>query len=145
MKIRNSHYKPLIKLGLPIMVGQLGVILLSFADTMMVGRYTTEALAAAAFVNNMFNLVIVFATGFSYGLTPVVGSMFGSSSEGGKGNIGAVLKNAFAVNSVAAAVLSVIMELRRYGRFEGYKASWKKAIVTLTADSKTIEFFDGMM
>lgn len=35
--------------------------------------------------------------------------------------------------------------LRRYGRFEGYTASWKKAIVTLTEDSKTIEFFDGMM
>ena len=35
--------------------------------------------------------------------------------------------------------------LRRYGRYEGYTASWKKAIVTLTADSKTIEFFDGMM
>ena len=35
--------------------------------------------------------------------------------------------------------------LRKYGRFEGYTASWKKAIVTLTADSKTIEFFDGMM
>ena len=65
MKISNGHYKPLIRLGLPIMVGQLGVILLSFADTMMVGRYSTEALAAAAFVNNMFNLVIVFATGFS--------------------------------------------------------------------------------
>ena len=34
---------------------------------------------------------------------------------------------------------------RRYGRFEGYTSSWKKAIVTLTEDSKTIEFFDGMM
>ena len=36
-------------------------------------------------------------------------------------------------------------KLRRYGRYEGYTASWKKAIVTLTEDSKTIEFFDGMM
>ena len=27
----------------------------------------------------------------------------------------------------------------------GKTADWKKAIVTLTADSKTIEFFDGMM
>lgn len=35
--------------------------------------------------------------------------------------------------------------LRRYGRFEGYTSAWKKAIVTLTEDSKTIEFFDGMM
>ena len=34
---------------------------------------------------------------------------------------------------------------RRYGRFEGYTSSWKKAIVTLTENSKTIEFFDGMM
>ena len=41
--------------------------------------------------------------------------------------------------------MNVRGQLRRYGRFEGYKASWKKAIVTLTADSKTIEFFDGMM
>jgi len=34
---------------------------------------------------------------------------------------------------------------RRYGRFEGYTSDWKKAVVTLTADSKSIEFFDGMM
>ncbi len=36
-------------------------------------------------------------------------------------------------------------KFRRYGRFEGMTASWKKAVVTLTEDSKTIEFFDGMM
>lgn len=36
-------------------------------------------------------------------------------------------------------------QLRRQGRFEGYTRSWKKAYVTLTADSKTIEFFEGMM
>jgi large subunit ribosomal protein L23 len=36
-------------------------------------------------------------------------------------------------------------KLRRQGNFEGYTPSWKKAIVTLTKDSKTIEFFDGMV
>ena len=34
---------------------------------------------------------------------------------------------------------------RRMGRYEGMTASWKKAVVTLTEDSKTIEFFDGLM
>ena len=34
---------------------------------------------------------------------------------------------------------------RRQGRTEGYTASWKKAIVTLKKDSKTIEFFEGMV
>ena len=32
----------------------------------------------------------------------------------------------------------------RTGVHFGYKSEWKKAIVTLTADSKTIEFFDGL-
>ena len=33
-------------------------------------------------------------------------------------------------------------KLKRMGRYEGRRASWKKAIVTLAKDSKTIEFFD---
>jgi len=35
--------------------------------------------------------------------------------------------------------------LKRQGRYEGYTRSWKKAFVTLKKDSKTIEFFEGMM
>jgi len=34
---------------------------------------------------------------------------------------------------------------RRQGRTEGYTPSWKKAIVTIKKDSKTIEFFEGMV
>jgi large subunit ribosomal protein L23 len=33
---------------------------------------------------------------------------------------------------------------KRMGRYSGYTASWKKAIVTLKPESKNIEFFDGM-
>ena len=41
--------------------------------------------------------------------------------------------------------MNVRGQKRRYGNNEGYTSSWKKAIVTLTEDSKTIEFFDNMM
>lgn len=34
---------------------------------------------------------------------------------------------------------------KRMGRNEGYTSAWKKAVVTITPDSKTIEFFDGMI
>lgn len=88
------------------MIGQLGIIVLSFADTMMVGRYGTTELAAAGFVNNLFNLVIVFSTGFSYGLTPLVGNHFG---RGENASVGKILKNALAVNGVAALVLMLVM------------------------------------
>ena len=41
--------------------------------------------------------------------------------------------------------MNCLGKFRRQGVSQGYTASWKKAIVTLTEDSKTIEFFDGMM
>ncbi len=41
--------------------------------------------------------------------------------------------------------INVRGRFKRMGRNEGYKPNWKKAIVTLTEDSKTIEFFEGMM
>ena len=34
--------------------------------------------------------------------------------------------------------------MRRQGLKTGYTAAWKKAIVTLTEDSKGIEFFESM-
>ena len=88
------------------MIGQLGIIILSFADTMMVGRCGTAELGAASFVNNMFNLVIVFSTGFSYGLTPFVGNHYG---RGENASVGRVLKNALAVNAVVALGLMALM------------------------------------
>lgn len=100
------HYGQLASLGLPIIIGQLGIILVSFADTMMVGHYRTSDLAAASFVNNVFNLVIIFSTGFSYGLTPVVGRFFGKSDFR---SIGRMLKNSLAANSLIAVLLVLVM------------------------------------
>ena len=56
----GAHYRALFTLGMPIVVGQLGVIILGFADTLMVGHHSTVELGAASFVNNMFNLCIIF-------------------------------------------------------------------------------------
>ena len=102
----RQHYGALMKLGVPIMIGQLGMIVLAFADTMMVGQHSTTELAAASFVNNMFNLAIIFATGFSYGLTPMVGSLFG---QGRLTDIGRSLKNGLVANGVIAVGLTVAM------------------------------------
>ena len=45
-----------------------------------------------------------------------------------------------------AAVNTINMKAKpkRMRYLEGKTSSWKKAIVTLTEDSKTIEFFEGM-
>ena len=103
-----SHYKDLARLGLPIVIGQLGIIFVSFADTFMVARHGTNDLAAASFVNNMFNLAIIFSTGFSYGLTPIIGKLFGRSRLH---DAGVVLKNALVANSCMALLLVAAMSV----------------------------------
>ena len=104
----TQHYKELLKLGLPIVVGQLGLIILGFADTLMIGHHSTEELAAASFVNNMFNLIIIFSSGFSYGLTPLVGNLFG---QGKKKEVGGLLKNSLFANTVLAILVTAVMTI----------------------------------
>lgn len=96
-----DHYRKLITLGVPIIIGQIGMIILGFADTIMIGHHSTEELGAASFVNNLFNLVIIGSTGFSYGLTPVIGQLFGHNDRSA---IGGKLKNALLANFIVALV-----------------------------------------
>ena len=70
---------------------------------------------------------------------------FKVAKDATKVDIAKAVETLFGVQVEKVNTMNVRGQLRRYGRFEGYKASWKKAIVTLTADSKTIEFFDGLM
>ncbi|MBQ5888221.1 MAG: MATE family efflux transporter, partial [Bacteroidaceae bacterium] len=106
MKSFATHYKELTRLGLPIVIGQLGIILVSFIDTFMVGHHGKDDLAAAGFVNNVFNLAIIFATGFSYGLTPIIGKLFGSDE---KRKAGGMLRNALFTNGMMSLILVTIM------------------------------------
>lgn len=73
----RTHYTALARLGLPIVVGQIGMMLVGFADTLMIGHHSTQELAAASFVNNLMLLAVVTGIGFSMGLTPVVGALCG--------------------------------------------------------------------
>lgn len=102
----KEHYISLIKIGFPIVLGQLGIIILGFADTLMIGHHSTNELAAASFVNNIFNLIILFGTGFAYGLTPLIGESYGKKDYI---NIGKLLKNSLFANLIIAVLLSAIM------------------------------------
>ncbi|GAU79359.1 50S ribosomal protein L23 [Fusibacter sp. 3D3] len=61
-----------------------------------------------------------------------------------KTQIRKAVEEVFGVKVEKVNTLNVPGKLKRQGRNEGYTRSWKKAIVKLTADSKTIEFFEGM-
>lgn len=61
-----------------------------------------------------------------------------------KTEIKAAIETIFGVKVDKVNTMNVLGKVKRQGRNVGKKADWKKAIVKLTADSKEIEFFEGM-
>lgn len=70
---------------------------------------------------------------------------FEVAKKAGKIEIANAVEEIFKVKVAKVNTMNVRGKFRRQGRSEGYTRSWKKAVVTLTADSKKIEFFEGMM
>ncbi len=106
MRPISSHIKAISLLGLPIVVGQLGVIVQGMADTIMVGQYGTPELSASALVNNIYNFIIFFLLGISYATTPITGAAFG---RGDDESVSRSLKDSLIVNLSFSAILVFLL------------------------------------
>lgn len=102
----TACYKSILRLAFPLLLGQLGNIAVSFADNIMVGHYSTDALASASFVNNTFNVAIMAVLGFTYGLTPLIGAMY---VRGDHDRIGRTVRLGLVVNAVFTLVVLALM------------------------------------
>lgn len=105
---KKHHYKELLSIGIPIVIGQLGTIVLGFADTLMIGHHSTQELAAAGLVNNIFGLVFIAYMGFSYGLTPIVGKLYGMNKSH---KIGTKVKNSMVANLITGLLFTLLMSI----------------------------------
>ena len=61
-----------------------------------------------------------------------------------KPEIANAIETIFGVEVKSVHTVIVPGKPKRRGVSEGYTSEWKKAVVTLTADSKTIAFFDSL-
>ena len=102
----GKNYSSLFKLALPIIIGQLGGIITGLADTIMVGQHSTQELAASSFVNNVLNTFIIFGTGFSFALTPLVGENLARKK---KYVVAAWLKNGIVANFILSLLITLIL------------------------------------
>lgn len=105
-RVHKKNYTELFKLGLPILVTQVGIITVSFADTIMVGKYGTHELASAGFVNNLYLVATVSLIGFAAGMTPVVGAFFGNRELE---NAGEAWKKGLVLNVLLSLAVTLIM------------------------------------
>ena len=65
--------------------------------------------------------------------------------DANKIEIAKALEELIGVKDQKVNTLNVRGKFRRQGRYEGYTRAWKKAVVTLTEGSKSIEFFESMV
>jgi large subunit ribosomal protein L23 len=59
-----------------------------------------------------------------------------------KTEIKQAIEQIFKVKVVNVNTMRVPAKPKRYGRYSGYTSEWKKAIVSLSPDSKELEFFE---
>ena len=71
---------------------------------------------------------------------------FEVAKDANKIEIAKAIEEIFGVKVAKVNTLNMQGKMKRLGaRPAGRRASWKKAMVTLTADSKAIELFEGMV
>ncbi len=103
-----AHLQRNFTLAYPVMLSQLGHVMVGVADSAMVGRLGPEPLAAAALGNVIFYLLFTFGMGVSYAITPLVAAADG---EGDKQQIGRVLNNGFLINLITGVIIFSVVVL----------------------------------
>ncbi|WP_075602024.1 MATE family efflux transporter [Saccharicrinis aurantiacus] len=106
---QSKYYKSILTLGLPVVLAQLGQITVGIADNMMIGHIpgnSTDPLAAASFANTLFTLTILFGTGFSYIITPLIGNAFGQNKPQ---KIPTLFANGLASNAIVGVALTILL------------------------------------
>lgn len=100
--------REILKIGLPIMLGQACVIILAFADNIMIGWHSVDELAASSFVNNVMNLFILTELGFAAGMTPMIGADNGTGNIKG---IGITVKNGLVTNGIIGGISIILLTI----------------------------------
>lgn len=103
LKRYKPYYISTLVLAGPVMISQLGHMLVQVADSIVVGHFAgTIPLAAVSLVHSIFMIVMVVGLGIAYGLTPLI------AQENGRKNYiecGALLSNSIWINLCAGAGL----------------------------------------
>ena len=104
----SEHLKKNFLLAYPVMISQLGHMMVNVADSVMVGQLGALPLAGASLANVIFHLLLTFGIGISYGMTPLVATADG---EGNTEKSSEVLKHGLLINTVTGVLLFIIVFL----------------------------------
>lgn len=98
--------KTTLRLAGPIVLGNIGQILIGVVDTMMIGRIGVVPLGAAAFVNNLFIVPLVTMMGLLAAVTVLVSQ---SKGAGDKRHVGRHIRHGLAMTFVVSLACCGLM------------------------------------
>lgn len=99
------EYKTNLLLAGPVMLSQLGHVMVGITDNLMVGQVGVEALDGGAVANSVFIIFMVFGIGVSFGMTPLIAQADGQKDGS---EISSVLKHGLILNTLLAVILCVL-------------------------------------
>ena len=79
----GGHVRAILTLGLPLVGGHLGQMAIGVTDTVMLGWYSVEALAAVTLASTYFFVLFIFGSGFALAVMPMVASYAAEGDEVG--------------------------------------------------------------
>lgn len=76
-----GHARSIWRLGLPLIGGHMAGMLVGMTDTLMLGWYSVDALAAVVLASTLFFVIFIMGSGFAFGLMPMVAEAHAQDDE----------------------------------------------------------------
>jgi len=102
----TSEFKKNLHIAYPVMIGQLGHVLVGLADNLMVGKLGAASLAAVSLANSIIFIALSLGIGFTFAITPLIAEADGENNiENGR----SYFQHGMILSTVLGIILFVIL------------------------------------
>lgn len=104
LESRRTHFKKTFLLAYPVVISQVGHVIVNITDSVLIGHLGPVKLAACSLGISVFAVLMVFGIGIAYGLTPHISREYGANN---KDACGKYLVNSFFINIITGILVFV--------------------------------------
>lgn len=106
MYLLTDEIEKTLKIAYPVIIGQLGFIMMGVVDSIMVGSIGAIPLAGATLANSLFILLFIIGLGISIAVTPLVAIAVGGNRYE---ECGVLFRQSLLVNMITGVVLALLI------------------------------------